>query len=48
MATVPDNIKELWCKADAICFDVDSTVCTGEAIDDFAAFLGVGEQVAEL
>eukprot|EP00111_Clytia_hemisphaerica_P001979 TCONS_00005587-protein len=48
MATIPDNIKELWSNADAICFDVDSTVCTGEAIDDFAAFLGIGDQVAEL
>uniref|UniRef100_A0A7M5UKB3 Phosphoserine phosphatase n=1 Tax=Clytia hemisphaerica TaxID=252671 RepID=A0A7M5UKB3_9CNID len=48
MATIPDNIKELWSNADAICFDVDSTVCTGEAIDDFATFLGIGDQVAEL
>lgn len=35
-------------KADAVCFDVDSTVITSEGIDDLAAFLGCGEKVAEL
>merc|ERR1719478_882182 len=34
--------------ADAVCFDVDSTVITSEGIDDLAAFLGCGEKVAEL
>jgi len=34
--------------ADAVCFDVDSTVIKVEGIDELAAFLGVGEQVAEL
>lgn len=37
-----------WKGADAVCFDVDSTFCTDESIDEVAAFLGVGEQVAEL
>lgn len=31
---------------DIVCFDVDSTVITVEAIDQFAAFLGKGEEVA--
>eukprot|EP00965_Chrysotila_dentata_P008479 276231-Pleurochrysis_carterae.AAC.1 len=34
--------------ADAVCFDVDSTVINKEGIDELAAFLGVGEQVAAL
>jgi len=34
--------------ADALCFDVDSTFCQDESIDELAAFLGVGEQVAAL
>lgn len=33
---------------DAICFDVDSTFCQDESIDELAAFLGMGEQVAAL
>eukprot|EP00887_Chlorella_sp_A99_P000707 scaffold5.g707.t1 len=32
--------------ADAFVFDVDSTFCEDESIDELAAFLGVGEQVA--
>eukprot|EP00039_Didymoeca_costata_P019700 m.338594 g.338594 ORF g.338594 m.338594 type:complete len:232 (+) comp18471_c0_seq1:296-991(+) len=31
----------------AVCFDVDSTVCQDEAIDRLAAHCGVGEAVAE-
>ena len=31
--------------ADAFCFDVDSTVCTDEGIDELAAFCGAGEAV---
>ncbi len=34
--------------AQAVCFDVDSTVCTEEGIDVLAAFAGVGEQVSAL
>jgi phosphoserine phosphatase len=34
--------------ADAVCFDVDSTVICKEGIDELAAYLGVGEQVAAL
>jgi phosphoserine phosphatase len=31
-----------------VCFDVDSTFCTDESIDELAAFIGKGEEVAEL
>jgi phosphoserine phosphatase len=31
-----------------VCFDVDSTFCTDESIDEIAAFVGKGDQVAEL
>ena len=41
------DFKQIWKSSDAVCFDVDSTVCTGEGVDDFAAFCGVGEEVAE-
>lgn len=34
--------------ADAFCFDVDSTFCKDESIDEIAAFLGVGDEVAAL
>ena len=40
------HARRVWRDADAVCFDVDSTVCTDEAIDELAKFLGVGEQVA--
>lgn len=42
------EVKCVWRSADCVCFDVDSTVCTDEAIDELAAYLGVGEQVANL
>lgn len=31
-----------------VCFDVDSTVCLDEGIDELAAFLGLGDQVKAL
>ncbi|KAG1663831.1 hypothetical protein FOA52_013396 [Chlamydomonas sp. UWO 241] len=34
--------------AQAVCFDVDSTFCADESIDEVAAWLGVGEKVAAL
>ena len=37
----------LWKTADAVCFDVDSTVCVDEGIDELAAFCGAGDAVAE-
>ena len=38
---------DLWRNADAVCFDVDSTVCIDEGIDEFAEFCGAGKAVAE-
>ena len=38
---------ELWRKGDAVCFDVDSTVCLDEGIDELAEFCGAGKAVAE-
>ena len=40
--------KEAIKKADAICFDVDSTVITEEGIDVLATSLGVGDDVSKL
>lgn len=42
------DTKWVWRHADAVCFDVDSTVCQDEAIDELAEFCGVGEKVAEV
>ncbi|KAF6165053.1 hypothetical protein GIB67_000637 [Kingdonia uniflora] len=39
--------KDVWRNADAVCFDVDSTVCLDEGIDEFAEFCGAGNAVAE-
>ena len=35
-------------KADAVCFDVDSTICTSEGIDDLANFCHKGLIVKEM
>lgn len=43
-----EEAKLAFLEADAVCFDVDSTVVTTEGVDEFAAFLGVGDKVAEL
>ncbi|KAI4335909.1 hypothetical protein L6164_014505 [Bauhinia variegata] len=46
--TLPsEEILELWRNADAVCFDVDSTVCLDEGIDELAEFCGAGKAVAE-
>lgn len=37
-----------WKQADCVCFDVDSTVCMNEAIDDLAYFVGVGAEVERM
>ncbi|XP_028786171.1 phosphoserine phosphatase, chloroplastic isoform X1 [Neltuma alba] len=41
------EILELWRSVDAVCFDVDSTVCLDEGIDELAEFCGAGKAVAE-
>jgi phosphoserine phosphatase len=38
-------IRQLWLTADCVCFDVDSTVCVEEAIDELAKFQQVGALV---
>ncbi|XP_057950638.1 phosphoserine phosphatase, chloroplastic [Malania oleifera] len=46
--TLPSKeVLELWRNADAVCFDVDSTVCLDEGIDELAEFCGAGKAVAE-
>lgn len=39
---------DIWKTADAVTFDVDSTVTTEEGIDELAKFCGKGEKIAEL
>ncbi|XP_062197907.1 phosphoserine phosphatase, chloroplastic-like [Phragmites australis] len=41
------GVIETWRNADAVCFDVDSTVCLDEGIDELADFCGAGQAVAE-
>lgn len=40
--------RNIWRNVDAVCFDVDSTVCRDEAIDELARFAGKDKEVAEL
>jgi phosphoserine phosphatase len=42
-----DDVKVKLANADAVCFDVDSTVIQEEGIDVLADFMGAGEAVAE-
>ncbi|XP_072972154.1 phosphoserine phosphatase, chloroplastic [Typha angustifolia] len=42
-----EDVLEIWRSADAVCFDVDSTVCLDEGIDELADFCGAGKAVAE-
>ncbi|PIO66372.1 hypothetical protein TELCIR_11921 [Teladorsagia circumcincta] len=46
--TPEERARRIWRNADAVAFDVDSTVCQDEAIDELASFLGVGEAVANV
>ena len=43
-----EEVVQIWRNADAVCFDVDSTVCIDEGLDKLAEFCGVGEQVKAL
>lgn len=45
MTDHPEDIKTVWKNADAVCFDVDSTVIQEEAIDELAKFCGKEDQV---
>eukprot|EP00795_Rhopilema_esculentum_P015492 gene15492-6745_t len=42
-----EDCHKIWRNADAVCLDVDSTVITGEGLDDLAKFCGCGEEVAK-
>ena len=44
IGTRVDHAKWALQHADAVCFDVDSTVITSEGIDELAAYLGCGER----
>lgn len=46
--TPSPDVLAAWRRAAAVCFDVDSTLCADESIDELAAFLGVGDAVADL
>jgi phosphoserine phosphatase len=46
--TIPSKeVLDIWRNAEAVCFDVDSTVCIDEGIDELAEFCGAGKAVAE-
>ncbi|CAH1233233.1 phosphoserine phosphatase-like isoform X2 [Branchiostoma lanceolatum] len=42
------EVRQIWRTADAVCFDVDSTVITEEGLDELANYCGVGDRVAQL
>jgi len=44
----PAEAQEILKEAEAVCFDVDSTVITKEGIDELAAYLKCGDEVAAL
>lgn len=39
--------QQVWREADAVCFDVDSTLVTIEGLDELAEYCGVGEEVKQ-
>lgn len=43
-----DELLNILKTADAVTFDVDSTVITEEGIDELARFCGKGEEIREL
>jgi phosphoserine phosphatase len=47
-ASVSEPTKAIWRSADAVCFDVDSTVCTDEAIDELAKYCGKEKEVSQI
>jgi phosphoserine phosphatase len=48
MSLEPKVMRQLWRSAQAVCFDVDSTVSPDEGIDVLAAHAGKGQHVARL
>ena len=45
MSSSIEKVKKIWKLADAVCLDVDSTVCMDEGVDSLATFCGVGDAV---
>lgn len=43
-----NKTMEIWKRADAVCFDVDSTVIQEEGIDELAKFCNKGSEVTKL
>lgn len=43
-----DTVRNIWKMADAVSFDVDSTVIQEEGIDELAKFCGKGSEVEAL
>lgn len=43
-----EDILTVWKNADAVCFDVDSTVIQNEAIDELATFCGKSDEIKAL
>jgi phosphoserine phosphatase len=48
MMPTKKTMKAIWKTADCVCFDVDSTVCVDEGIDELARFCGKTEEVSKL
>lgn len=42
------ELRKVFCSADAVCFDVDSTVIREEGIDELAKICGVEDAVSEM
>lgn len=43
-----DSVRRIFRSSDAVCFDVDSTVCRDEAIDELAKFANKEKEVMEM
>lgn len=43
-----EETKAVWRTVDAVCFDVDSTVCVDEAIDELAKFCGKEKEISQM
>ena len=40
-----DRVLKMWRTANAVCFDIDCTVCNGDSLDELASYLGKSEEV---
>lgn len=43
-----NTLRQIFRSSDAVCFDVDSTVCRDEAIDELAKFANKEKEVMEM